>query len=580
MAGRIPRVFINDLLARTDIVDLIDARVKLKKQGKNYHACCPFHNEKTPSFTVNGEKQFYHCFGCGAHGNAIDFLMNYDKLEFVETVEELAAMHNLDVPYEAGSGPSQIERHQRQNLYQLLDGLNAFYQQSLTQPNAKDAREYLSRRGLSADVISRFAIGYAPPGWDNVLKRFGGNDENRQSLIDAGMLVTNDKGRSYDRFRERVMFPIRDKRGRVIGFGGRVLGDGQPKYLNSPETDIFHKGRQLYGLYEAQLSSPEPARLLVVEGYMDVVALAQYDINYAVASLGTSTTAEHIQLLFRVTNNVICCYDGDRAGRDAAWRALETALPYMNDGRQLRFMFLPDGEDPDTLVRKEGKDAFEARMEQAQPLSTFLFNSLMPQVDLSTPDGRAQLSTLALPLITQVPGETLRIYLRQELGKKLGILDDSALERLMPKQAEATARAAPTLKRTTMRILIGLLLQNPELAPQVPPLDALDKNKLPGLGLFAELVNTCLSQPGLTTGQLLEQYRGTKEAATLEKLSMWDDIADKDIAEKTFTDSLNHMFDSMLELRQEELIARERTHGLSSEERRELWRLNQELAKK
>lgn len=579
MAGRIPRVFINDLLARTDIVDLIDARVKLKKQGKNYHACCPFHNEKTPSFTVNGEKQFYHCFGCGAHGNAIDFLMNYDKLEFVETVEELAAMHNLDVPYEAGSGPSQIERHQRQNLYQLLDGLNAFYQQSLTQPNAKDAREYLSRRGLSADVISRFAIGYAPPGWDNVLKRFGGNDENRQSLIDAGMLVTNDKGRSYDRFRERVMFPIRDKRGRVIGFGGRVLGDGQPKYLNSPETDIFHKGRQLYGLYEAQLSSPEPARLLVVEGYMDVVALAQYDINYAVASLGTSTTADHIQLLFRVTNNVICCYDGDRAGRDAAWRALETALPYMNDGRQLRFMFLPDGEDPDTLVRKEGKDAFEARMEQAQPLSTFLFNSLMPQVDLSTPDGRAQLSTLALPLITQVPGETLRIYLRQELGKKLGILDDSALERLMPKQAEATARAAPTLKRTTMRILIGLLLQNPELAPQVPPLDALDKNKLPGLGLFAELVNTCLSQPGLTTGQLLEQYRGTKEAATLEKLSMWDDIADKDIAEKTFTDSLNHMFDSMLEQRQEELIARERTHGLSSEERRELWRLNQELAK-
>ncbi len=580
MAGRIPRVFINDLLARTDIVDLIDARVKLKKQGKNYHACCPFHNEKTPSFTVNGEKQFYHCFGCGAHGNAIDFLMNYDKLEFVETVEELAAMHNLDVPYEAGSGPSQIERHQRQNLYQLLDGLNAFYQQSLTQPNAKDAREYLSRRGLSADVISRFAIGYAPPGWDNVLKRFGGNDENRQSLIDAGMLVTNDKGRSYDRFRERVMFPIRDKRGRVIGFGGRVLGDGQPKYLNSPETDIFHKGRQLYGLYEAQLSSPEPARLLVVEGYMDVVALAQYDINYAVASLGTSTTADHIQLLFRVTNNVICCYDGDRAGRDAAWRALETALPYMNDGRQLRFMFLPDGEDPDTLVRKEGKDAFEARMEQAQPLSTFLFNSLMPQVDLSTPDGRAQLSTLALPLITQVPGETLRIYLRQELGKKLGILDDSALERLMPKQAEATVRAAPTLKRTTMRILIGLLLQNPELAPQVPPLDALDKNKLPGLGLFAELVNTCLSQPGLTTGQLLEQYRGTKEAATLEKLSMWDDIADKDIAEKTFTDSLNHMFDSMLEQRQEELIARERTHGLSSEERRELWRLNQELAKK
>lgn len=507
--------------------------------------------------------------------------MNYDKLEFVETVEELAAMHNLEVPYEAGNGPSQIERHQRQNLYQLLDGLNAFYQQSLMQPAADPARQYLAKRGLSSEVITRFAIGYAPPGWDNVLKRFGGNQENRQSLIDAGMLVTNDQGRSYDRFRERVMFPIRDKRGRVIGFGGRVLGDALPKYLNSPETDIFHKGRQLYGLYEAQQDNPEPPRLLVVEGYMDVVALAQYDINYAVASLGTSTTADHIQLLFRVTNNVICCYDGDRAGRDAAWRALETALPYMTDGRQLRFMFLPDGEDPDTLVRKEGKAAFEARMEQAQPLSTFLFNSLLPQVDLSTPDGRAQLSTLALLLITQVPGETLRIYLRQELGNKLGILDDAQLERLMPKQAENGApRPAPQLKRTTMRILIGLLVQNPDLAPLVPPLEGLDSRKMPGLSLFNELVKSCLAQPGLTTGQLLEQYRGTKEAATLEKLSMWDDIADKDIAEQTFTDSLNHMFDSLLELRQEELIARDRTHGLSSEERRELWTISQELAKK
>lgn len=581
MAGRIPRVFINDLLARTDIVDLIDARVKLKKQGKNYHACCPFHNEKTPSFTVNGEKQFYHCFGCGAHGNALDFLMNYDKLDFVESVEELATMHNLEIPYEAGNGPSQIERHQRQTLYQLMTGLNEFYQQSLKLQQAEKARQYLSDRGLSADVIARFAIGYAPAGWDNVLKRFGGDTENRQSLTDAGMLVTNDQGRCYDRFRERVMFPIRDKRGRVIGFGGRVLGDAQPKYLNSPETEIFHKGRQLYGLYEAQQSQPEPARLLVVEGYMDVVALAQYDISYAVASLGTATTADHIQLLFRATDNVICCYDGDRAGRDAAWRALETALPYMTDGRQLRFMFLPDGEDPDTLVRKEGKAAFEARVEQAQPLSTFLFNSLLPQVDLSTPDGTARLSTLALPLIGQVPGETLRIYLRQELGNKLGILDDNQLEKLLPKQTESTfSRPAPQLKRTTMRILIGLLVQNPELAQLVPSLNGLDTRKLPGLELFMELVNTCLAQPGVTTGQLLEQYRGKNEAATLEKLSTWDDIADRDIAEQTFTDSLNHMFDSVLELRLTELIARSRTDGLTPSEREEVRVITESRARK
>lgn len=581
MAGRIPRVFINDLLARTDIVDLIDARVKLKKQGKNFHACCPFHNEKTPSFTVNGEKQFYHCFGCGAHGNAIDFLMNYDRLEFVESIEELATQHGLEVPYEAGSGPSQMERHQRQSLYQLMENLNGFYQQSLTQSHARAARDYLSNRGLSAEVIEHFAIGFAPAGWDNVLKRFGSNKDDRESLMEAGMLVSNDKGRTYDRFRERVMFPIRDKRGRVIGFGGRVLGNDTPKYLNSPETPIFHKGRQLYGLYEAQKNHPQPARLLVVEGYMDVVALAQFGIGYAVASLGTSTTAEHIQLLFRSTDTVICCYDGDRAGREAAWRALETALPYMNDGRQLRFMFLPDGEDPDTLVRKEGKDAFEARMEQAMPLSSFLFDSLLPQVDLSTRDGKTRLSTLALPLISQIPGETLRIYMRQELGNKLGILDDNQLEKLMPKLAPGgAAPTAPPLKRTTMRVLVALLVQNPQLATLVPTLDGLDQVKMAGLPLFAELVSRCNENPGLTTGQLLELYRGTNFSQTLETLATWNHMIVDEEVEAVFHDSLASIYDAALEQRLEELIARDRTQGLSAEERREFWTLSQALAKK
>lgn len=581
MAGRIPRVFINDLLARTDIVDLIDARVKLKKQGKNFHACCPFHNEKTPSFTVNGEKQFYHCFGCGAHGNAIDFLMNFDRLEFVESIEELATSHGLDVPYEAGSGPSQMERHQRQSLYQLMENLNGFYQQGLQQPSAQPARDYLDRRGLSAEIINHFAIGYAPAGWDNVLKRFGKQSEDRESLMEAGMLVSNDKGRTYDRFRDRVMFPIRDKRGRVIGFGGRVLGNDTPKYLNSPETPIFHKGRQLYGLYEAVKNHPEPARLLVVEGYMDVVALAQYGIDYAVASLGTSTTAEHIQLLFRSTDTVICCYDGDRAGREAAWRALETALPYMNDGRQLRFMFLPDGEDPDTLVRKEGKNAFEARMEQAMPLSSFLFDSLLPQVDLSSRDGKARLSTLALPLITQIPGETLRIYMRQELGNKLGILDDNQLEKLMPKlAANGTTPVAPPLKRTTMRVLIALLIQSPQLATLVPSLDGLSESKMPGLPLFIELVGRCNENPGLTTGQLLELYRGTNFSQTLETLAIWNHMIVDEEAEAVFQDSLASIYDSALEERLEFLIARERTQGLSADERRELWTLSQAFARK
>ncbi|KHT26795.1 DNA primase [Pectobacterium carotovorum] len=583
MAGRIPRVFINDLLARTDIVDLIDARVKLKKQGKNYHACCPFHHEKTPSFTVNGDKQFYHCFGCGAHGNAIDFLMNYDRLEFVETIEELATQYGLEVPYETGTGPTQLERHQRQSLYELMGQLSGFYQQALSQSVGSPALQYLQQRGLSAEVINHFAIGFAPPGWDNVLKRFGRNNDDRSTLNDAGMLVTNDQGRTYDRFRERVMFPIRDKRGRVIAFGGRVLGDGTPKYLNSPETEIFHKGRQLYGLYEAQQNHAELKRLLVVEGYMDVVALAQFGIDYAVASLGTSTTADHIQLLFRATDLVVCCYDGDRAGREAAWRALETALPYLNDGRQLRFMFLPDGEDPDTLVRKEGKVAFEQRMEQALPLSQFLFETLQQQVDMSSPDGRTKLSTLALPLIGQVPGETLRLYLRQQLGNKLGILDDSQLDRLLPKVAEhAQSYQPPQLKVTTMRILIGLLVQNPRLAAEVPDLalEGIEEDKVAGLSLFQDLVKTCNVSPGMNMGLLLEKYRDSKYRKQLETMASWNHMIVEEELDEKFRISLAELYDQLLNQRLDILIARDRTHGLNTKEKKELWSLQLALTRK
>ncbi|MBG6245736.1 DNA primase [Candidatus Symbiopectobacterium sp. 'North America'] len=581
MAGRIPRVFINDLLARTDIVDLIDARVKLKKQGKNFHACCPFHHEKTPSFTVNGDKQFYHCFGCGAHGNAIDFLMNYDRLEFVESIEELASMHSLEVPYESGTGTTALERHQRQSLYELMGQLSEFYQQALNQPTAAAAQGYLAQRGMSAEVIRHFAIGFAPAGWDNVLKRFGRHDEDRETLSDAGMLVKNEQGRTYDRFRERVMFPIRDKRGRVIAFGGRVLGDGLPKYLNSPETEIFHKGRQLYGLYEAQQNHTELKRLLVVEGYMDVVALAQFGIDYAVASLGTATTADHIQMMFHVTDQVICCYDGDRAGRDAAWRALETALPYLNDGRQLRFMFLPDGEDPDTLVRKEGKQAFEQRMEQALPLSTFLFDTLQQQVDMSSPEGRTKLGRDALPLIGQVPGETLRLYLRQQLGNKLGILDDRQLDKLLPKTAEqAQPYQPPQLKRTTMRILIGLLVQNPQLAALVTTPEGLAASKMAGVPLFIELVKTCHTQPGLTTGQLLELYRENKSGPQLETMATWNHMIVEDKVEETFIDTLTTLYNHILEERLEALIAQSRLRGLTAEERNEVHMLNQALTRK
>lgn len=582
MAGRIPRVFINDLLARTDIIDLISSRIKLKKQGKNYQACCPFHNEKTPSFTVSEEKQFYHCFGCGAHGNAIDFLMNFDRLEFVESIEELATLHGLDIPYETGSGFNQLERHQRQRLYQLMDQIANFYLESLETPAAEEARNYLQQRGLSEDVLSQFSIGYAPSGWDNILKRFSQSLTDKNALNDAGMLVTRDNGSSYDRFRNRVMFPIHDKRGRVIGFGGRVIGDDTPKYLNSPETEIFHKGRQLYGMYQVLSNESEPKKLLVVEGYMDVVALAQFHINYAVASLGTSTTAEHIQLMFRHTDNVICCYDGDNAGREAAWRALETALPYLTDGRQLQFMFLPEGEDPDSLVRKEGKQGFEQRIDQALSLSTFLFDTLLPQVDLRTPEGKTKLSVLALPLISQIPGETLRIYLRKQLGQKLGILDDVQLDKLLPKVSidNQIPNKPLQLKQTKMRLLIGLLVQYPQLAALVPTTQGLENITQPGISLFIELVKTCQANPALTTGQLVEHYRNNKLSKHLETLAIWNHMITEDMIETTFVDTLTNLYDSLLEQRLETLIAQDRTRGLSSEERKELWSLNLALAKK
>ncbi len=581
MTGRIPQVFINELLARTDIVDLIDARVKLRKQGKNYQACCPFHNEKTPSFTVNSEKQFYHCFGCGAHGSAIGFMTNYDRLQFVESIEELAAMNAMEVPFAPGNSTTQLERHQRQNLYQLMEQISAFYQQSLKTSCALQARGYLEKRGLDDDVLKRFAIGFAPPGWDNVLKRYGRNTTSRNLLNDAGMLVTHDSGRVYDRFRERIMFPIRDKRGRVIAFGGRIMGGEIPKYLNSPETDIFHKGRQLYGLYEAQSKHATLARLLVVEGYLDVIALSQFGIDDVVASLGTATTTEHIQLLFRTTDNVICCYDGDKAGRDAAWRTLEAALPWLNDGCQLRFMFLPDGEDPDTLVRKEGKEAFEQRLDQAQPLSMFLFETLLPKIDLTNPEGRAKLSALAIPLINQVPGNALQLYLKQELGNKLGIPDAMQLDQLLRRPAE-NAHIKPSLppKQTTLHILTGLLIQNPKLAALVPSMQDLAQVEWTGLPLFIELVEACISQPGLTTGQLLERYRDNSFSQQLETLAMWDHMIAEATVEQHFIDTLTSLYDAILEQRQDVLIARDRTQGLNSEERKELWSLNLALARK
>lgn len=361
MAGQIPRHFIDDLLARTDIVELIDHRVPLKKAGKNYQACCPFHNEKSPSFTVSSDKQFYHCFGCGAHGNAISFMMAYEQLEFVEAIEELAKQHHLEIPREQGSGKPYPQA--QADDYSQMQKAADLYQQQLKQQ--AHAAAYLQKRGISEATATKYGIGYAPDSWDFVLKQLGASRSARDQLFEIKLINRNDQGREYDFFRDRLMFPIRDKRGRVIGFGGRVIGEGTPKYLNSPETRLFHKGRELYGLYEARQSQDRLNRVLIVEGYMDVVGLAEQGISFAVACLGTATTPDHMHTLFRLTSTVTCCYDGDRAGRDAAWRALQSALPHLKDGVELNFVFLPDGEDPDSLVQKEGKEAFLHRLEQA-----------------------------------------------------------------------------------------------------------------------------------------------------------------------------------------------------------------------
>ena len=575
MKGSIPRTFIDDILTKINIVDLINSRVKLKKAGRDYQACCPFHHEKTPSFTVSDKKQFYHCFGCGAHGNAISFLMEYDKLEFLEAVEELAGFLGLEIPYEKrphfNDNGKQVNFQTKRNLYELMQEIAKFYQQQL--PLNIPAQSYLQQRGLSPEIIERFQIGYVPNAMDTVYRQFGKTREEQQKLFDLGMLSRNDRGNVYDKFRNRIMFPIRDRRGRTVAFGGRVLTDEKPKYLNSPETITYHKGSELYGLFEALQADDSPQKLLVVEGYMDVVALAQFGVNYAVASLGTSTTSEQIQLLFRSTEQVICCYDGDRAGRDAAWRALENALPYLEDGRQLKFIFLPDDEDPDSFIRQFGKQGFEEYIEKAQSLSEFLFAHLTPQVDFSSKEGKAKLAALAIPLIKQIPGDVLRLDLRNTLAKKLGILDPTQLESLLPNPAKShNETTVPTMqfKRTPMRILIALLLQNPELVKFIPDLEPLKNLDEPGYDLLAELTALCREKIGISAGQLLEHWRDTPQQGTLEKLLAWNHLIEDDKIEDTFRETLRYFYLQLVDKRIQWLIAKDRAEGLDLNEKQEL----------
>ena len=434
MSGMIPQSFIDDLLDRIDIVDTVDSRVKLKKTGKNYSACCPFHDEKTPSFTVSPDKQFYYCFGCGASGNALGFVMDYERLSFPEAIESLARVAGLTVPREVQT-EAQIKREQeRKSIYSLLEKADEFYQQQLRHhPSKHMAVNYLKGRGLDGKTAKDYGVGFAPPGWDNLLKALAQNDEDKHLLIEGGMLIhhENDK-KLYDRFRHRIMFPIRDIRGRTIGFGGRVLGDDKPKYLNSPETPIFHKGQELYGLYEARLAYRDLPRLLVVEGYMDVVSLAQFGIRYGVATLGTACGEDHLNKAFKYTNEVVFCFDGDKAGRAAAGRALDASLTTMADGRTVKFLFLPEGEDPDTLVRKIGPEKFETMISMAVPLEDQLFDTAAEGLNIRTMEGRATFSKRAAPMLDKLPKSVFKELMFENLATRTGlsrnILQDLIIE--------------------------------------------------------------------------------------------------------------------------------------------------------
>jgi len=580
MAGLIPQDFIDDLIARADIVEVVGRRTQLKKAGREFKACCPFHDEKTPSFTVSPSKGFYHCFGCGAHGTAVGFLMEFDHLSFVEAIESLANSMGVEVPRSESDQPAR----RYDELFSLMDTVSRHWQTCLKE--SPTAVEYLKNRGIDGSTAKRFGIGFAPDGWSNLLDKFGKSDEATERLLATGLIIRKDDGKHYDRFRDRVMFPIRDTRGRTIGFGGRTMGDGEPKYLNSPETMLFHKGRELYGLYEARQALRHIDRLVVVEGYMDAVALARNGIDFAVATLGTATTSEHLNRLFRLTENAYFAFDGDRAGRKAAWRALENALPQVREGRQIRFVFLPEGHDPDSFVNENGADSFVKLMDDGMPLSEFLIGELSSQVDMESIDGRAKLAEMARPLVNSIPTGVYRELLIESLANAVG-LTAPKLEKMLTKAQSASERSSHAgfgaiRKRqqtaasggpSVVRHAITLILNNPE-AGQKLDIEQLSGIQRAGVDLLAALIETVQSEPNITTAGLLERWRHDEKGRHLGKLAAAEVPAGEDFdAAAELRECLQQLAQAGRKERIEFLIEKQRVTGLSENEKFELQQL-------
>ncbi|MCH9005878.1 MAG: DNA primase [Proteobacteria bacterium] len=577
MAGLIPQDFIDDLIARADIVEVVGRRVQLKKAGREFKACCPFHDEKTPSFTVSPGKGFYHCFGCGAHGTAIGFLMEFDHMSFVEAIESLANSMGVEIPRSESDQPAK----RYDELFSLMDAVARHWQSCLKE--TPEAVEYLKNRGIDGSTAKRFGIGFAPDGWSNVLDKFGQSEEATDRLLATGLVIRKDSGKHYDRFRDRIMFPIRDARGRTIGFGGRTMGDGEPKYLNSPETVLFHKGRELYGMYEARQALRHIDRLVVVEGYMDTIALARNGIDYVVATLGTATTSEHLNHLFRLTENVYFSFDGDRAGTKAAWRALENALPQIREGRQIRFVFLPEGQDPDSYVNENGAEAFVQLLEAGLPLSEFLIRELASQVDMDTIDGRAKLAEMARPLVNRIPVGIYRELLLESLAESVG-LSATKLEKMMIAGAQAVDRsvhagpaAIPRRRRSAtsggpsvVRRAITLVLNYPEAGKNLD-VEMLAGVQRAGVDLLTTLVETVQSEPNITTAGLLERWRHDEKGRHLGKLAAAAMPMDEEFdAAAELGECLQQLSLAGRRERIEFLIEKQRVTGLTDDEKSEL----------
>ena len=590
----IPSEFIDELLAKIDIVDIIDEHVPLKKGGANYMACCPFHKEKSASFSVSPHKQFYHCFGCGAHGSAIGFIMEYQGLSFTEAVQYLADRIGMAVPKTRGREEApevrQARKKKQQTLEETTEAAAVFYAGRLKQ-DAR-AQAYLSQRGLSPEIIEHYGLGYSPDGWQPLAQIF--QPYPNTALVESGMVIEKD-GKHYDRFRDRIMFPIRNPRGQVIGFGGRVLDKGEPKYLNSPETALFDKGRNLYGLHEGRAAIKEAGRILVVEGYMDVVALAQFGLGYSVAALGTATTADHIKLLMRQTDSIYFCFDGDRAGRKAAWRALENALPQLKDDKSLHFLFLPEAHDPDSYIRAHGKAQFEdALLNQSKPLSAYFWDGLSDGLDLNTHEGKAELVKISAPLLAQISAPALGFLLKQQLSELVGI-DPANLARLLGQEApkrhikqksyqlpQGTARQPqmPTLVQKQIRSL----LINPAWAayialPEYLPLSG----DMACLANVAELIH---SRPApLSSAQILEHMRGSEHEATLnhifrQALASSDELESSSEEDcESFKMGMQKLLNELKYAQIETLKQKSRQNGLNENEKKLLLALLMPAAK-